>query len=85
MMLEAGNDARIKNKANLTPAQLCDPLLKGIKEQLEEAVWVEMERGDFVDADEGVEEGDAGEDEVGSQSGSDFEKEELDQRNGKAV
>jgi len=81
MMLEAGSDARIKNKANLTAAQLCDPGLKKVREQLEEAVFVEQERGDFVE--EGVEEEGELEGDVGSDSGSDFDREELEKRNGK--
>ena len=81
MMLEAGSDPRIKNKANLTASQLCDPALKKVREMLEEAVFVNMERGDFVeeDVEEEQEEG------AGSDSGSDFDREDLEgeKRNGK--
>jgi len=80
MMLEAGSDARIKNKANLTAAQLCDPGLGKVREQLEEAVFVDMERGGFVE----VEEDGEGDGEGGSESGSDFDREEVGERNGKA-
>jgi hypothetical protein len=72
MMLEAGSDARIKNKANLTAAQLADPKLDGVRRQLEEAVLVEMEKGDFVEDGDVV--GDN--DDVASDSGSDFDREE---------
>ncbi|TVY22620.1 Ankyrin repeat-containing protein [Lachnellula hyalina] len=85
MMLEAGSDPRIRNKAHLTPAALCDPGLGKVREVLEEAVFVQMERGGF-DEEEEVDGAGEEEEEAGSDSGSDFDREELEaqrgQRNG---
>ncbi|TVY35670.1 Ankyrin repeat-containing protein [Lachnellula occidentalis] len=90
MMLEAGSDPRVRNKAHLTPAALCDPGLSKIRELLEEAVFVQMERGGLVDEDDdddergGYANGDVGDDDrdVASDSGSDFDREELEQQRG---
>ncbi|TVY50252.1 Ankyrin repeat-containing protein [Lachnellula cervina] len=84
MMLDAGSDPRVRNKAHLTPAALCDPGLRKIRELLEEAVFVQMERGGLVDDGgyedrEGEGEGENGREDVGSDSGSDFDREELEQ------
>ncbi|TVY52626.1 Ankyrin repeat-containing protein, partial [Lachnellula suecica] len=58
MMLEAGSDARIRNKANLTPAQLCDPTNVQLKRQLEDAAFVGQDTGDFVEDEGEVDQGD---------------------------
>jgi len=72
MMLEAGSDARVKNKGGLTAGMLCDPKMGDVKRQLEESLVVEMGRGDFVE--DVVEEDDGGD--AASNSGSDFDREE---------
>ena len=74
MMLEAGSDARIRNKANLTPQQLVDPRNVALKNQLEDAVMAELNKGDFVEDEEGDEELEEGY--VGSDS--DFDPEEYE-------
>lgn len=43
LMTEAGSDARLRNKARLTPAQLIDPRLPELKRQLEEAAESQQE------------------------------------------
>lgn len=78
-MIEAGSDARIRNKAKLTAAQLVDPSNVHLRKQLEDAV----ESGDFIGDDGGrdalgLEEKDESEDgDVGSASDSDFDEEEY--------
>lgn len=75
MMLEAGSDARVKNKGGLTAGMLCDPKMGEVRRVLEERVVVEMGRGDFVeegDGDDVVQD----HDDVASDSGSDFDREE---------
>lgn len=78
MMTEAGSDARIRNKAKLTAAQLCDPRNDSLKRQLEDAVEIEQNQGDFVSERDlvGLEERDDDGD-VGSASDSDFDPEEY--------
>ncbi|KAH6667536.1 putative ankyrin repeat-containing protein [Halenospora varia] len=85
MMTEAGSDPRIRNKAHLTAAQLCDPKLASLKNLLNDALDIVQNQGDFV-----VDEGDlAGGDYAGEEgdvgSGSDFDEEEAKgRRNGRA-
>lgn len=78
MMIEAGSDPKLKNKANLTPYQLVDPRNETLRQQIQDAVDVEMMRGDYI---EEREEGDGGEEEeegdVGSGSDSDFDPEDY--------
>lgn len=77
MMIEAGSDPRIRNKANLTPYQLTDPRNENLKQQLQDAVDVSQNQGDFI-VDEREEEADEdGDDYAGSGSDSDFDPEEY--------
>ena len=75
MMIEAGSDPRIRNKANLTPYQLVDPRNAELRQQLQDALDVMQSQGDYVvdDEEEGVDE----EGDVGSASDSDFDLEEY--------
>jgi uncharacterized protein len=78
MMIEAGSDPRIRNKANLTPYQLTDPRNEALKQQLQDAVDITQNQGDFiVDGDEGGEEGEEDDDYAGSASDSDFDPAEY--------
>ena len=54
MMIEAGSDPRLRNKANLTPYQLVDPRNEKLRAQLQDAVDVVQNQGDYI---EDVEEG----------------------------
>ncbi|KAG9243730.1 putative ankyrin repeat-containing protein [Calycina marina] len=83
LMTDAGSDARIKNKANLTPAQLIDPLLPHLKQQLQDAIESQQNESEYVEKPlskhelaelerEHQEEGD-----VGSASDSDFDLDEY--------
>ncbi|KAG0651374.1 Ankyrin repeat-containing [Hyphodiscus hymeniophilus] len=76
MMCEAGNDPRIKNKANLTPYQLTDPRNSKLRQQLMDAVDMQQNHGDFINADEAAEE-EFDDDYAGSGSDSDFDPEEF--------
>ncbi|KAH8803848.1 putative ankyrin repeat-containing protein [Hyaloscypha sp. PMI_1271] len=77
MMVEAGSDPRIRNKANLTPYQLTDPRNTALKQQLQDAVDITQNHGDYiVDEEEGGGEGED-EDYAGSGSDSDFDPEEY--------
>jgi len=80
MMIEAGSDPRLKNKANLTPYQLVDPRNEKLRQQLQDAVDVTQNQGDYIE-DDGNDERDFagvdGEDDVGSASDSDFDPEEY--------
>jgi ankyrin repeat protein len=77
MMIEAGSDPRLRNKANLTPYQLTDPRNTALKQQLQDAVDIMQNQGDFiVDGEEGGEEGEE-DDYAGSASDSDFDPEEY--------
>ena len=81
-MTDAGSDARLKNKASLTAAQIIDPRLPELKRQLEEAA--ESQREEVVEKglskhelaalerEQAEEEAD-----VGSGSDSDFDPEEY--------
>ncbi|PMD54527.1 uncharacterized protein K444DRAFT_106085 [Hyaloscypha bicolor E] len=77
MMVDAGSDPRIRNKANLTPYQLTDPRNTALKQQLQDAVDITQNLGDYiVDEEEGGGEGED-EDYAGSGSDSDFDPEEY--------
>lgn len=77
MMIEAGSDPRIRNKANLTPYQLTDPRNEKLKQQLQDAVDVSQNQGDFI-VDEREDEAEEDEDDyAGSGSDSDFDPEEY--------
>jgi hypothetical protein len=52
MMIESGSDPRLRNKANLLPAQLIDPALVTLKQQLQDAADVMLLKGDFVEEEE---------------------------------
>lgn len=83
MMTEAGSDPRIKNKASLTPYQLVDPRNVALRQQLQDAVDIMQNAGDFVGEDivgvDGAANGEEelGDDYAGSASDSDFDPEEY--------
>jgi hypothetical protein len=78
MMIDAGSDPRIRNKAQLTPAQLVDPTNTELRRQLQDAVEIAQNAGDFVAAaDEAVEEEEEGIPEEYEGSDSDFDPEEF--------
>lgn len=79
MMIEAGSDPRLRNKANLTPYQLVDPRNEKLRGQLMDAVDVVQNQGDYIDVEEGgyEDDGEEGEGDVGSASDSDFDPEEY--------
>lgn len=79
MMTEAGSDARLRNKAHLTAAQLVDPSNTALKRQLEDAVEISQNQGDFIVPGDDVIEGGHEEDDdyAGSASDSDFDPEEY--------
>jgi hypothetical protein len=78
MMVDAGSDPRIRNSAQLTPAQLVDPSNTALRQQLQDAIEIALNAGDFVAADdEAVEEE---EEEIPDEyegSDSDFDPEEF--------
>jgi len=73
MMLEAGSDPRIRNKAHLTPHTLVDPSNTALRTLLEDAIDIAQNAGDFVEDD------DPSDDDIvtGSASDSDFDIEEF--------
>ncbi len=73
MMIEAGSDPRLRNKAHLTPYQLVDPRNTKLRQQLQDAVDISHDTRDFVVDDEE----DVGDDYAGSGSDSDFDPEEF--------
>ncbi|KAI9056021.1 hypothetical protein LZ554_000953 [Drepanopeziza brunnea f. sp. 'monogermtubi'] len=80
MMIEAGSDPRLKNKANLTPYQLVDPRNEKLRQQLQDAVDVTQNQGDYIEDErnDARDFGVGGEgDDVGSASDSDFDPEEY--------
>ncbi|KAH7409404.1 hypothetical protein BKA64DRAFT_664855 [Cadophora sp. MPI-SDFR-AT-0126] len=89
MMIEAGSDPRLRNKANLTPYQLVDPRNEKLRQQLQDAVDVVQNQGDYIeDVEEGGYDGPDGDDgDAGSASDSDFDPEEyrreMERRKGK--
>jgi len=50
MMLEAGSDTRVKNKAKLTPYQLVDPRNKGLRDLIQKHDYAQNNAGLFVGA-----------------------------------
>jgi hypothetical protein len=77
MMIDAGSDPRIKNRALLTPAQLVDPANAGLRAQLQDAIDIAQNAGDFVDVAEGEEEEEEEVPEEYEGSDSDFDPEEF--------
>jgi ankyrin repeat protein len=77
MMIEAGSDPRIRNKANLTPLQLVDPRNSELRGQLQDALDVMLSQGDYIVDDEEEVDGVDEEGDVGSASDSDFDIEEY--------
>ena len=70
---------RIKNKAHLTPAQLVDPSITSIRQQLLDAIEINQNQGDYIvpasdlaNVDEELDD-----DYAGSASDSDFDPEEY--------
>jgi len=72
MMLEAGSDPRIRNKAKLKAVDLVDPRNTELRDVLQKAEYVMQNQGDFIDAEAEEEEGP-----TGSNSDSDFDEEEA--------
>lgn len=52
MMLEAGSDPRVKNKAKLTAIQLVDPTNKDLKKIIQDSEYANLNQSDFVSADD---------------------------------
>ncbi|KAK8061400.1 hypothetical protein PG994_007766 [Apiospora phragmitis] len=52
MMLEAGSDPRVKNKAKLTPLQLVDPTNKELRQIIQDSEYANLNQSDFVSADD---------------------------------
>lgn len=77
MMIEAGSDPRIKNKAHLTPYTLTDPTNVTIRNQLQDAVDIMQNQGDFAEDGGEEEQEDLPDDYAGSASDSDFDPEEY--------
>ncbi|KAF8848669.1 hypothetical protein BDZ45DRAFT_664246 [Acephala macrosclerotiorum] len=79
MMIEAGSDPKLKNKANLTPYQLVDPRNEKLRQQIQDAIDVETMRGDYIETRDEYDEEIGGEEDgdVGSASDSDFDPEEY--------
>jgi hypothetical protein len=77
MMIEAGSDPRIKNKAHLTPYTLTDPTNVAIRNQLQDAVDIMQNQGDYIEEGEEEREEELGDDYAGSASDSDFDPEEY--------
>jgi len=75
MMIEAGSDPRLRNKANLTPYQLVDPKNVKLRQLLQDAVDIVQNHGDYIEDEEETPE--IGEEYVGSGSDSDFDPEEF--------
>lgn len=75
MMIDAGSDPRLRNKAHLTAAQLCDPVNSKLRNQLNDAMDIVQNQGDYIIDDEEAEQ--VGDDDTGSGSGSDFDAEEY--------
>lgn len=53
MMLEAGSNPRVKNKARLTAYQLVDPRNAALRDLIQKHEYANQNAGDFVNADEG--------------------------------
>ncbi|KFY84649.1 hypothetical protein V500_09137 [Pseudogymnoascus sp. VKM F-4518 (FW-2643)] len=70
MMLEAGSDPKIRNKAKLKAADLVNPANTELRDLLQKAEYVLQNQGDFIDAEEEEDEGP-----TGSNSDSDFDEE----------
>ncbi|KAJ4185948.1 hypothetical protein NW767_012809 [Fusarium falciforme] len=51
MMLEAGSNPRVKNKARLTPYQLVDPTNKELRELIQKHEYANQNAGDFINVD----------------------------------
>lgn len=52
MMLEAGSDTRVKNKAKLAPIQLVDPTNKELRQIIQDSEYANLNQSDFVSADD---------------------------------
>lgn len=77
MMVDAGSDPRIRNNAMLTPAQLVDPSNTTLRRQLQDAIEIAQNAGDFVATDEEEAQEDEGIPEEYEGSDSDFDPEEF--------
>ncbi|ODA83308.1 hypothetical protein RJ55_01821 [Drechmeria coniospora] len=49
MMLEAGSNTRVRNKARLTPLQLVDPANKPLRDLIEKHEYASQNAGDFIE------------------------------------
>ncbi|RFU32582.1 hypothetical protein B7463_g3698, partial [Scytalidium lignicola] len=79
MMIEAGSDPRIKNKAKLTAEQLVDPRNETLRKVLQDALDLQLNAAEVINLEkEAAEEEEAlGSDYEGSASDSDFDIEEF--------
>jgi hypothetical protein len=79
MMVDAGSDPRMRNNAQLTPAQLVDPRNTTLRQQLQDAIEIAQNAGDFVGPDDEAVVADEDEDvpEEYEGSDSDFDPEEF--------
>lgn len=75
MMMEAGSDPRIRNKAKLKAADLVNPSNTELREAIQKAEYVMQNEGDFVDVEVEDDEGP-----TGSNSDSDFDEPETNAR-----
>ncbi|KKY13030.1 putative ankyrin repeat protein [Diplodia seriata] len=53
MMLEAGSNPRLRNKAKLTPLQLVDPRNAALRDLIQKHEYAALNAGDFVEAPSG--------------------------------
>lgn len=77
MMIEAGNDARVRNKARLTPYDLTDPTNTTLRNQLQDAIDIMQNQGDYIEHGEEEVHEELPDDYAGSASDSDFDPEEY--------
>ena len=75
MMLDAGSDPRIRNKAKLKAADLVNPSNTELREAIQKAEYVMQNEGDFVEVEDEEDEGP-----TGSNSDSDFDEPETGAR-----
>ncbi|PSS21985.1 hypothetical protein M430DRAFT_26519 [Amorphotheca resinae ATCC 22711] len=78
MMIDAGSDPRIKNRALLTPSQLVDPANVALRRQLADAIDIAQNAGDFVEQADIVDEEEEDLPDEYEGSDSDFDPEEYE-------
>ncbi|CAF3462941.1 hypothetical protein SNK03_004846 [Fusarium graminearum] len=57
MMLEAGSNTRVKNKARLTPYQLVDPTNTELRELIQKHEYANQNAGDFINVNNSTNQG----------------------------